>query len=266
MAHLKELHKQAIELEGALRLLFPVLAIKMIKKEEEIPKDAKRPVKDFGHHLSLCQAYLMTARANLTIAETKEDMWCMEPVLGLGFEKPPKYFLDGHNRYPESAKTLEAGVNWARNFPRFRVRKYKGIVIAPLKIASFKPDIFMTYVIPGQLLQLLLAKNWLDGYDVKNVMSGHAGCVYSVVPVIKGDKIVVSCPCPGMHVFAALPEFYMVFSAPIGILRGLLDALSHFEKSLYGLPYRVVMKPEYEESAEYAKIARMIGMDWVPLP
>jgi len=206
MINLEKIHKLTKDIENELRLQLPILAVKMVESTEEIPSDAKKPVEDFGYHLSVCQAFGISARTGITISETKEDMWC------------------------------------------------------------FEPDMFMLYAFPGQLLQLLLAKNWLDGYDVKTKMSGHAGCVYSVVPVIKDKEITVTCPCSGIIRYAGLPDFYMIFSAPVAILEALFEAMPHLKKAWFSVPYNVVLKPEYPVRGEYAKIARMMGMSWIPTP
>ncbi|NIS20529.1 MAG: hypothetical protein GWN18_11210, partial [Thermoplasmata archaeon] len=82
-----------------LRLQSMPIGVKMLQDEGEIPDDAVRPVRDLGHHLSFCQALAWTRRRGMTIAETMDDMWCFEPVVGLGFVEPPRRFLEGHNRY-----------------------------------------------------------------------------------------------------------------------------------------------------------------------
>jgi len=50
---LKDLHKNAENIWKKLRLRTHILAIKMIKDKKDIPKEAKRPVKDLGYHLDL---------------------------------------------------------------------------------------------------------------------------------------------------------------------------------------------------------------------
>jgi uncharacterized protein (DUF169 family) len=119
MCHVKEIQEQAEKLEDLLRLQSLPLGIKMLTSGDEIPKEAQRPVRDMGFHLNFCQALALSRRNGLTIAQTIEDMWCFEPVVGFGFVKPPKRFLDGYNRYPASARSLEAGATWAKNMPRF---------------------------------------------------------------------------------------------------------------------------------------------------
>jgi len=41
----------------------------------------------------------------------REDTWCFEPVIVLVLVKVPQYFLEGNNRFPGTAQTLEEGKN-----------------------------------------------------------------------------------------------------------------------------------------------------------
>jgi len=54
---LSVLHEYGEELEKRLRLQTFSLAVKLLEKEEDIPKGTKRPMKDFGYHLLLCQGF-----------------------------------------------------------------------------------------------------------------------------------------------------------------------------------------------------------------
>jgi len=112
------------ELERRLRLKTFPIALKLLAKEADIPKEAQRPLKDFGHQYAFCQSLQLSRREGMTIAMLKEDHWCFEPVVGYGLGEPPELFLEGHNRYPRDVKTLEAGKNYAEDFPRWEVWKY----------------------------------------------------------------------------------------------------------------------------------------------
>ena len=169
----------------------------MLEKVGDIPEGANRPKKDFGVCLAQCQAFAFAERYGMSIAMLKEDMWCPEQVLGYGLEEPPKYFLEGRNRYPDDVESLEAGANWARDFPRFEVGKYVGIVAAPLAIANFESDLILIYCNSVQLTRLLLGIAYKDGRDINSRLSGHAGCVYAVVPSMQTGECYVSVPCMG---------------------------------------------------------------------
>lgn len=259
----EEMHRQARELESLLRLQSLPLALKMLKSKDEIPEEAQRPVKDMGFHLNFCQALAFSRRNGLTIAQMKEDMWCFEPVVGFGFVSPPQRFLDGHNRYPTSARTLEAGSTWARNMPRFDYGIYSGVLCAPMETASFEPDIFIIYGAPAKMTQIMLAKNWLDGKDIAPPLTSHAACVYYVVPPVKERKWHMSIPCGGDLRRAACEDYNMVFSAPIEALSDLLTGLNAIQKEGFGLPLRLTPSIEYPLQESYIQIAKSIGMDWV---
>jgi uncharacterized protein (DUF169 family) len=263
MLDIADMHEHARELESLLRLQSMPIALKMLTSEQEIPEDALRPMRDMGHHLSFCQALALTRRRGLTVAETLEDMWCFEPVVGLGFVEPPQRFLEGHNRYPASASTLEAGATWARNMPRFDYPAYSAVVTAPLESADFEPDIFILYGSPAVMTQIMLAKNWLDGEDILTTMSGHAACVYYVVPALKQQGWRMSIPCGGDLRRTGLDDYSMVFSAPIGVLGDLLAGLRAIRDTGCGLPSSPSFAVEYPLEESYVEIGKAIGMDWV---
>ena len=260
MPGLNVFHSYAEELDKRLRLgTFP-LAVKLLEKEGDIPQGAQRPVRDFGYHLSTCQAFAMSRRQEATIAMLKEDMWCFEPVIGFGMAEAPQYFLDGYNRFPSSVATLEAGSNWAQVFPRLEVGKYIGVVSAPLMTTNFEPDVVVIYGNPAQLTQLLLSAEYEDGYDLTCTLSGRAACVYSVVPVIQTGRFQVTFPCPGDRGKAGAQDNELIFSAPRERLEELMVGLRCRDDFRRGQPTSFTFMPEYELQESYVKIARMLGM------
>ena len=261
MVKMEELNNQAVEIERLLRMKTQPLAVKMLEKEDDIPQGAKRPVKDIGHHLSLCQAISLARRQGMSIAELKEDMWCPEPVIGLGMAEAPQYFMDGHNRYPQSVRSLEAGRTWAQSFPRLEAGKYIGVAVAPLATANFMPDMFILYTDGSQLTQLLIAKNWMDGRDITSAISGHAACVYTITPVIQSGQFQIALPCFGDRRRGMATDEEMIFSGPSALLGDLLAGLKQIKKGGGGLPQPHLMLTEYKLHNSYAKIAKMIGMD-----
>ena len=236
---------------------FP-LALKMLKDPQEIPPEAKRPKRDFGVCMAACQCFSLSRRFGETVAQLFEDMWCPEPVIGLGLADPPQFFLDGHNRYPDGVKTLQAGANWARDFPRFPVGKYIGIVSAPLNTASFEPDVAVIYCDSAQLLKLLLGIAYDDGRDLLTVLGGHAACVYAIVPAMEKGQCQVAIPCRGDRGRAGAQDDELIFSVPQAQIRRLAHGLQ--QSGTGSIPTRFSMKPEYRLSESYAEMARLMEM------
>ena len=260
MENFNILHEYAEELERRIRLQSFPLALKLLEKEEDIPEGAEKPLKDFGYHVMLCQGYAMSRKEGKTIAMFKEDMWCFEPVVGYGWAEPLQYFLEGHNRYPEDVKDLEAGKNYVSDFPRLEVGKYIGVASAPLNTVNFEPDLVMLYCNSTQLSLLLLGREYMDGHDLKCSLSSHAACVYSVVPAIKNGKCQVSIPCRGDRYYALAGDDEIIFTVPTKKLEDLLVGLRHLEE--YGSKLPKIPKMGYEEeiSESYMKIAKMMGL------
>jgi uncharacterized protein (DUF169 family) len=259
MADFEIYHEYGEEIERGLRLKTFPLALKLLQKEGDIPKGAKRPLRDFGHHLSLCQTYQISRREGTTIAMLKEDMWCFEPVVGYGLGEPPEYFLEGHNRFPRDGETLEAGRHYAQEFPRFEVGKYIGVISAPMRIANFEPDLFMIYCDSAQLCLLLMGREYKEGYNLKCNLSSHAACVYAVVPAIRSGDCQVAVPCRGDHYRAMAGDDEMIFTVPKGKLEDLILGLRHGGSTGSRLPHGYSLLPEYPLLESYEKIAKMMG-------
>jgi uncharacterized protein (DUF169 family) len=259
MEGLKNYCEYGEELEKRLRLKTFPLALRLLKNEEDIPEGTKRPLKDLGYHLSLCQTFQMSRRNGEHMVMLKEDMWCPEPVMGYGLGEPPEYFLEGHNRYPKDVETLEAGMHYAKEFPRLEVGKCIGIASAPLRTTNFEPDVVMIYCDSAQLSLLLLGREYKRGYSLECSLSGHAACVYGVVPVLQSGECRVAVPCRGDRYRAMAGDDEMIFTVPREKLGNLILGLREIEKTGSKLPRVYSSIPEYPLTEPYKKMAELMG-------
>ncbi len=186
----------------------------------------------------------------------KEDMWCFEPVVGYGLESPPASFLEGYNRYPHDVKTLEAGKHYAEEFPTLETEKYRGVISAPLRNTSFEPDVVMIYADSAQLSLLLLGREYTHGYNLPCRLSGHAACVYGVVPAIKENSCQVAIPCRGDRYRAMASDDEIIFTVPRDKVQDLMDGLRHLARTGSKFPTGRTVRPEYPLPESYEKIAR----------
>lgn len=236
------------------------IAVKMVRTEEEIPAEAIRPMRDLGHHLSLCQVFSKCRRQGQCFFMGLQDHWCVEPVIGFGYGEPPEYFMSGANRYPASASTMEAGAKWARNMPKLEAGKYLGILCAPWETANFEPDTILIYCDPAQLTHLMISVNWIEGDDVYSQISGHSACVYAVVPAIQKNEFYVTVPCIGDRKRASAQDNEMIFSCPPDKAEALLDGLCSSAGTQVGFPIQYDLLPEYALSPAYHRIGKEMGI------
>ena len=152
----------------------------------------------------------------------------------------------------------EAGANWARELPRLEPGRYLGLVSAPIRTASFEPDVVVIYCDSAQLLRLLLGIAYEDGKDITTVLGGHSACVYAIVPSILKNECQVAVPCRGDRGRAGAQDYEMIFSVPKGLLGRLAYGLEQAGTGSY--PTGFSMEPEYKLSESYAEMARMMAM------
>ncbi len=259
MAGLGVYHAYGEELERGLRLKTFPLAIKLLKTAAAIPKEARRPLRDFGHHLSLCQVFQLSRREGLCMAMLLEDMWCFEPAVGYGLTAPPAEFLGGLNRYPGDVRSLEAGKAYARELPRVPRGACVGVLSAPLRTTPFEPDVVMTYCDSAQLSLLLLAREWKEGHNLPCALSSHAACIYAVVPAIRGGRCQVAVPCRGDHYHAMAGDDEMIFTVPRADLADLIAGLRYVRATGSRLPRGYTIRPEYGLPRSYERIGKLIG-------
>jgi uncharacterized protein (DUF169 family) len=276
------LHEYASELERRIRLQTFPLAVKLLRNEADIPKEtggpvsvqslmsttkkgtgdvfegAIRPLRDLGYRVALCQGFAMSRKEGLTVAMFSEDMLCFEPIVGYGWAETPQYFLDGHNRYPQDVKDLEAGKNYASDFPRLEVGEYRGVLSAPLAKAHFEPDVIVLYCDSTQLSLLLLGREYQKGHDLPCHLSSHAACVYSVVPIMQKGGYQVAVPCRGDRYFGLASDPEIIFSFAGEKLGDLMEGLRHLEKYNSRLPRLPAMMREPVFPESYVKLLGMI--------
>lgn len=260
MTTLSEFSSYGEELEKLLLLRTAPIAVKMLEKEADIPKEAIRPKRDRGHHLAQCQAFAMTRRRGETIAMLKEDNWCWAPLIGYGLVKP----LDENTISPHIyiVENMEAARKVAKYFPRLEYGKYIGILSAPLKTASFEPDLVLIYSNTAQLRSMLLAVKYKEGHLVKSEFDPIDSCVYSVVPVILNGQYRITLPDPGEYERAMTGEDEIILSVPAGKLEELVMGLRSLEKIKHGYTHlNMEMRPDSPQPPFYKDLFKMWGLD-----
>jgi uncharacterized protein (DUF169 family) len=260
MTTIAEFNSYGEELEKLVRLKTAPIAVKMLQKEADIPKEAIRPKRDRGHHLAQCQAFALTRRKGETIAMLKEDNWCWAPLIGYGLVEPfnektvsPMYYI---------VENMKAAKRMRKTFPRLEYGKYIGILTAPLKTASFKPDLILIYSNNAQLRNLLLAIKYKEGRLVKSEFDPIDSCVYSVVPVIEGGDYRITLPDPGDYERAMAEEDEIILSVPAAKLEELMTGLRFFEGIKLGYRhFNRQMMPDFPQPPFYKELFKKWGLD-----
>ena len=84
-----------------------------------------------------------------------------------------------------------------------------------------------------------MGREYKEGYNLKCALSGHAACVYAVIPAIQTGECQVAVPCRGDHDRAMAGDDEMIFTVPKGRLEDLMLGLRHIESTGSKLPQRI---------------------------
>jgi uncharacterized protein (DUF169 family) len=242
---LKEFNRFGEELEKILLLRTSPVAVKMLEKEGDIPQGAVRPKKDRGYHLSQCQAFAMSRREGAAVAMLKEDHWCPAALMAYGMVPMPEA------RTPVQSHPYDC----------FEYGKYIGIVTAPLKSVSFKPDVVIIYSNTAQLRSLLLSLN-REAIPQVNGRFFPPSCSHAVVTPMLTGKYWVVVPDPGEYQRALCDEGEMMFAVPADKMATLLADLTKFQSQ--GFAYRnnnYFILPDFPRPDFYKAMFKQWGLE-----
>ena len=231
---------------------YPV-AVKMLKREEEVPKDAQRPLKDFGHPFTLCQALALCRTEEVTIVLDRDSQSCPIALVGLGFVRPDEYLSDKYMVVPINLSP-EARKKAAASMPRFEFGKFNAVVLAPIQTAQFDPDVIIFYGNGTQVMRMIQAAVFASGEPLTSKSIGSGDCLLAVVaPVLEGAcKYII--PGNGARRVGLVTDGQVEFSMPKNRFEEVMEGLrlSHEGKQTYPispgyllLDYK--MPPFYEE-------------------
>jgi uncharacterized protein (DUF169 family) len=241
---LSQLNKFGDEMETSLVLRTSPIAVKMLEKETDIPKEAFRPKRDGGYHIAQCQAFGMSRREGMTVAMLKEDHWCPTALMAYGMVEKP----------------TSMGA-WAESYMSFETGKYIGILTAPLKSATFIPDVTLVYLNPAQLRGVLLPI--MFGGQPQGVTTHLLlpSCGHAVVDPIKTGNYCVVLPDPGEYQRALAAEEEMILAIPQQKMEGLMTSLKRGGKMYSHREQHMSMHPDFEQPQFYKDMFKGWGLD-----
>lgn len=219
------------------------LAIKMLGGAEEIPKNAKSPVRDFGVPFSLCQALALSRKEGLTIVLDKNSQSCPIALAGLGLVRPEE-FLSGNfvlapiNQSPEARKKI------AGSLPRFPFGKYQQVLISPIKAASFDPDVIVFYGSGAQVMRMIQAAVFSSGKALTSMATGSGGCLLPIVSSMLEGECKFGVPGNGDRRLGLVADGELAFGMP----------RERFEEVIHGLKLSQEGKQTYPISPGYLKL------------
>ena len=214
------------ELEDMFKLRSMPIAVKFYEKAADVPAEAKFPKRDLGKHMAVCQAFSYSRMKGMTIALTTEDHWCWNPLIGYGNiecvpGQPAFDVVCNFIGIPDKEKASK----FFENFPRLPLGKYEAVVTAPLKSATFEPDVILIYADVAKINHMVRCiKGATAGY-VHSVFDGIDSCIYCTVPSFLENEYRITFPDPGDRERARARDDEVILTVPAGRMTEFMDSI-----------------------------------------
>ena len=172
---MEEWIKKGRELSELIRPSSFPLAVKLIKNEEDIPQNSRRPLKDFKTKIAICQGITMSRKYGWTVAMSAEDVGCAPARFAYGWGRPEDEEKIANFWYEMGyAKDLEVGAKITERIYRLNPGEYSGIVLSPLEKTRVIPDLIMIYGNSAQMMRLVHGGTHHHGDPVASIFSGKS--------------------------------------------------------------------------------------------
>jgi uncharacterized protein (DUF169 family) len=247
----------ARHLETHLRVAtFPV-GVKSLGPGEPIPPKARRPRKDLGAEITICQAIGLARRYGWTTALAGEDLSCPIAKAAFGFEKRIPYYAEGSLAAGMYAACKEAGQAFEEALPRYQHGQVSAIVAGPLARIGFAPDTAVVYGNSAQVLRLVNAALFEKGGSFKAEFTGRGDCADIVIRTWQTREPQLILPCYGDRIFGLAGDDEMAFTFPFAQADRIVAGLEGTAKG--GIRYPIptfALRARAEMPATYVELER----------
>jgi len=225
---------------------FPV-AIRILKEKEEIPREARTPLKDLKVKMAHCQAQTICRKYGWTIAMTREDLGCAISGHTYGWEPANQeealnFFVRMHY-----ATDTTVALNIFQSFRTLKPGQCEAVVYSPLEWTKVEPDVILIYVNPAQLMRCLHGSTQPTGKPITSSFSGRAAsCSEGVLGAFLDQSPKVIVPGNGDRVWATAQDHEMAYALPASHLKDLVGGLArtHERGIRYPIPSFLRYQPE----------------------
>jgi uncharacterized protein (DUF169 family) len=244
-------------LEKHLRVAtFPV-GIRSLRPGEPLPAKAKRPRKDLGVKVAICQAIGFARRYGWTLAFDGDDLSCPIAKAAFGFEPRNEYYTSGALADGMYASCREAGARFEAALVKYEPGEFAHVVAGPLGRIDFEPDTVLVYGNPAQVLRLLNAALYEKGGALRSEFSGRGDCTDIVIRSLRTGEPQLVLPCYGDRIFGLAADDEMAFTFPWAMRDAVVKGLEGTHAGGVRYPIPVYLRWQADFPKSYQELERL---------
>ncbi len=244
-------------LEKHLRVqTFPV-GIRALAPGEAPPPKAKRPAKDLGVKVAICQAIGFARRYGWTLAFSGDDLSCPIAKAAFGFAERNAYYTAGSLADGMYASCREAGAALEAALPKLEPGEIGGVVVGPLSRIDLVPETVLVYGNPAQVLRLVNAALFEKGGAMKAESTGRGDCADIVIRSRQTGEPQLVLPCYGDRIFGMTADDEMAFTFPFASAEAIVKGLEGTHAGGVRYPIPVYLRYQAEFPKSYQELERL---------
>jgi uncharacterized protein (DUF169 family) len=167
---------------------------------------------------------------------------CVWGAACLGLCKTPARLAEGDLNLPyvrdvPAAQRLHESMTMLGN----KGKRFEGVLMAPLDLAPFEPDVIAIYLSPARVLRLIIAFAYGMGEPVVTRMTGQASLCSGIARAVDEGGITVDVPCMGDRAYGLVQEFEVLIVFPASRIDELMEGLRNTE-AVASYPYKPFLR------------------------
>jgi uncharacterized protein (DUF169 family) len=235
---------------------FPV-AVGFLGPGEEIPERIKRPQKDLGIRVAVCQAIALSRRYGWGLAIGREDLSCPLAHVAFGFSPSLPFYEEGNLCAEMYTHDLESGARSEASVPKLEAGHHERILISPLSRATFHPEVVVFYGNSAQVMRLLAAALYKKGGHLTSHHAARIDCAELVNRTMATGLPQVVLPCYGDRVFAQTGDDEMAFSWPFELSGEMIEGLEGTHRGGVRYPVPSFLRYTGDFPEKYQELSRL---------
>ncbi len=244
-------------LEKHLRVsTFPV-GIKSLAPGEQIPPKAKRPAKDLGVKVAICQSIGFARRYGWTLAFSGDDLSCPIAKAAFGFADRNAYYTSGALADGMYASCREAGARFEDALTKYDRGEAAAVVVGPLSRIDWTPDTVLVYGNSAQVLRLVNACLYEKGGSMRAETTGRGDCTEIVIRSRKTNEPQLILPCYGDRIFGMAADDEMAFTFPFAMAEQVVKGLEGTHAGGVRYPVPVYLRYQAEFPKSYQELEKL---------
>jgi uncharacterized protein (DUF169 family) len=224
-------------IEGLLRLkTFPV-AFKLLEDVADLENNPH--ARRMPHKVTTCQLVTIARTYKWTVGAAVDDFVSARCTSVIGLAELPEFISSGQMRSMVWCETIEDARKCEASIPLIAAGKFEAVILAPLILNPFDPDMVLIYGNPAQIMILINALQFRDYERMEFFSVGETACADSIAQCYNSGKPACTIPCYGERRYGHVQDDELVMALPPAYLEKAVDGL----KGLYqrGIRYPISM-------------------------